>query len=215
MMKQPVIYFFTHDSILIGEEGPTKQPVEQIGALRQIPDVNVCRPCDSKELIACYNLALNEYYPACIILSKQELVEQANSEVAKAHKGAYILEKDNGKLSFVLYASGSEVELAMNVKKEFNKFGIKCAVVSFPCIEEFERQPDSYKNSTLIKNCKYKFAIEASSDNVWYKYIGEDGKVFNINSFGKTGKGSEIYKRFGFSVMNIKKEILKICKINV
>lgn len=214
MMKQPILYIFTHDSIAVGEDGPTHQPVEQLAQLRLIPNVNVCRPCDSHELVACYNLALNANCPTCFILSKQDLTEQ-KIDVSKAMKGGYILEKDSGKVQFVLYATGSEVELAMAVKKEFNKLGIKCAVVSFPCIEEFEKQTENYKNSTLIKECKYRFAIEASADNVWYKYVGNDGKVINITNFGKCGKGSDVYKKFGFTVANIKKEIMKTAKINI
>lgn len=214
MMKQPVLYIFTHDSIMVGEDGPTHQPVEQIAQLRAIPDVNVCRPCDSHELTACYNIALNSTLPTCLVLSRQDLTEQ-KIEPTKAMKGGYVLEKDSGKPQFVLYATGSEVELAMGVKREFNKLGVKCAVVSFPCIEEFERQTESYKNSTLMKECKYRFAIEASSDNVWYKYVGNDGKVINITKFGKSGKGSDVYKRYGFSVANIKKEIMKTAKINI
>ena len=152
--------------------------------------------------------------PTCLILSKQDLTEQ-KIDPAKAQKGGYILEKDSGKVQFVLYATGSEVELAMAVKREFNKLGVKCAVASFPCLEEFERQPESYKNSVLLKECKYRFAIEASSDTVWYKYISNDGKIFGVNKFGKSGKGTEVYKRYGFSVANIKKEIIKTLKLSV
>ena len=211
MMQQPVIYIFTHDSVFVGEDGATHQPIEQLAQLRQIPDLNVCRPCDTKELIASYNLALNSNLPTCLVLSKQDLTEQ-KTDAAKASKGAYVLEKDSGKLQFVLYATGSEVELALNIKKEFNKNGVSGAVVSFPCIEEFERQTESYKNTALIKSCKFRFAIEASSDNVWYKYIGDDGKVFNVTKYGKSGKGSEVYRRMGFNVAAIKKEISKIIK---
>ena len=214
MMKLPVMYMFTHDSLMVGEDGPTHQPVEQIGTLRQIPNLNVCRPCDSHELVASYNIALNSNLPTCLILSKQDLTEQ-KIDPAKAQKGGYILEKDSGKVQFVLYATGSEVELAMAVKREFNKLGVKCAVASFPCLEEFERQPESYKNSVLLKECKYRFAIEASSDTVWYKYISNDGKIFGVNKFGKSGKGTEVYKRYGFSVANIKKEIIKTLKLSV
>ena len=214
MMNQPVIYTFTHDSVLIGEDGPTHQPIEQLGSLRQIPNLNVCRPCDSHELIACYNIAFNSENTTCLILSKQELLEQ-KVDISKAQKGGYILEKDAQKVQVVLYATGSEVELAINVKKELNKSGIKCAVVSFPCIEEFERQSEAYKNSTLLKDCKNRFAIEASSDNIWYRYLGNDGKLININKFGVSGKGTEVYKKFGFSVQNIKKEILKQSNIKI
>ena len=213
LMNLPVLYFFTHDSVLVGEDGPTHQPVEQLAQLRSIPNVNVFRPCDSKELVACYNIALTSTCPNCFILSKQEMQEQ-KSDSTKAQKGAYVLEKDNAKLGCVLYASGSEVELALSVKKELNKLGVSCAVVSFPCIMEFERQNELYKSATLFKNCKYRFAIEASSDNVWYKYVGDEGKVFNLTTFGKNGKGSDVYKRLGFSVANIKKEILKVLKLD-
>lgn len=211
IMSQPILYFFTHDSLMVGEDGVTHQPIEQIGNLRQIPEINVCRPCDVNELIACYNIALNAHRPTCFILSKQDLPEQ-KSEVEKAMKGAYILEKDEGTIDLVLYATGSEVELALSVKKEFNKQNIKVAVVSFPCIEEFENQSEQYKSSVLFKEVKARVAIEASSDTVWYKYVGDNGKVININQFGASGRGIDIYKKLGFSVSNIKKEISKILK---
>lgn len=212
IMHQPVLYFFTHDSLMAGEDGETHQPIEQIAALRTMPNVNVCRPCDTNELIACYDIALNGINPTCFVLAKQDLQVQ-KSTVEGALKGGYVLEKDPGKVSLVLYATGSEVDLALGVKKEFNKSGVKVAVVSFPCIEEFERQTEQYKNSVLFKDVKARVAIEASSDNIWYKYIGEKGKVINVTQFGKSGRGSEVYKKYGFSVANIKKEILKILKV--
>lgn len=212
IMHQPVLYFFTHDSLMAGEDGETHQPIEQIAALRTMPNVNVCRPCDTNELIACYDIALNGINPTCFVLAKQDLQLQ-KSTVEGAFKGGYVLEKDPGKVSLVLYATGSEVDLALGVKKEFNKSGVKVAVVSFPCIEEFERQTEQYKNSVLFKDVKARVAIEASSDNIWYKYIGEKGKVINVTQYGKSGRGSEVYKKYGFSVANIKKEILKILKV--
>lgn len=211
VMKQPVLYFFTHDSLLIGEDGVTHQPVEQLGNLRQIPDINVCRPCDKNELMACYDIALNTNEPTCFILSRQDLPEQ-KSEIEKAMKGGYIIEKDEGVIELVLYATGSEVDLAVSVKKEFNKQNVKVAVVSFPCIEEFERQTEQYKNSVLLKDVKNRFAIEASSDTIWYKYVGDNGRVINVTKFGASGRGVDIYKKFGFSVANIKKEIMKTFK---
>ena len=212
IMHQPVLYFFTHDSLMAGEDGETHQPIEQIAALRTMPNVNVCRPCDTNELIACYDIALNGINPTCFVLAKQDLQVQ-KSTVEGALKGGYVLEKDPGKVSLVLYATGSEVDLALGVKKEFNKSGVKVAVVSFPCIEEFERQTEQYKNSVLFKDVKARVAIEASSDNIWYKYIGEKGKVINVTQYGKSGRGSEVYKKYGFAVANIKKEILKILKV--
>ncbi len=211
LMNQPVLYFFTHDSLLVGEDGETHQPVEQLGTIRQIPNVNVCRPCDVSELIASYNLALNTESPTCFVLSKQDLYEQKGT-IEQASRGGYVLEKDPGKVNLVLYATGSEVELAMSVKREMNKSGVKVAVVSFPCLEEFERQSEQYKNSVLFKDVKARIAIEASSDPIWYKYIGEKGKLINVTKFGKSGRGTEVYKKYGFSVSNIKKEILKILK---
>lgn len=212
IMNQQVLYFLTHDSLMVGEDGETHQPVEQIGAIRQMPNVNVCRPCDVNELVACYNIAYNSTCPSCFVLSKHDLPEQKSS-VENAMKGGYVLEKDPGKVAVVLYATGSEVDLAISVKKELNKQDVKVAVCSFPCLEEFERQSEQYKNSVLFKDAKAKIAIEASSDTIWYKYIGEKGKVINVSQFGKSGRGAEVYKKYGFSVANIKKEISKIYKI--
>ena len=211
IMNQQILYFFTHDTLLVGEDGETHQPIEQLGTLRQIPNTYVFRPCCVKELISCYNIALSENKPSCFILSKNDLNEQ-KSTVEQASKGGYILEKDSGKINVVLYATGSEVDLALSVKKEMNKMNYKVAVISFPSIEIFENQPEQYKNSVLLKDVKARVAIEASSDPIWYKYIGEKGKIINVTKFGKSGRGPEVYKKYGFSVSNIKKEILKIIK---
>ena len=213
LMNQQVLYVFTHDSLLVGEDGETHQPVEQIGALRQMPNINVCRPCDANELIACYNIAYNSCCPSCLVLTKHDMPEQKSS-VEYAMRGGYVLEKDPGKIAVVLYATGSEVELALSVKKELNKADVKVAVVSFPCIEEFERQSEQYKNSVLFKDAKAKIAIEASADTIWYKYVGDKGKVINVTQFGKSGRGAEVYKKYGFSVSNIKKELSKIYKLS-
>ena len=154
---------------------------------------------------------MNGNKPTCFVLSKHELTNY-DSNVANASKGGYILEKDSGKISLAIYATGSEVELALSVKKEMNKLGVKVAVVSFPCLEVFEKQSEQYKNSCLIKEAKARIAIEASSDTVWYKYLGNNGRLINVTSFGKSGRGTEIYKKYGFSVANVKKEISKILK---
>lgn len=205
LMNIPSMFMFSHDSYKVGEDGPTHQSVEQLGQLRLIPNINVFRPCDTRELVGCYHIALNSNSPSCFVLTKQALPNQ-NSEFKQITKGGYVLSGDKGDVEIL--ATGSEVDLAMKVKEVLESQDIKVVVASFPCIEEFERQSTKYKDDVLSR-AKFKVSIEASNDNIWYKYIGNNGLKISVETFGKSANGKDLDKYFGFTPNNIAKLIKK------
>lgn len=207
MMKLGVMYFFTHDSLYVGEDGATHQPIEQLTQLRSIPGLNVFRPCDAKELLAGYHVALSKVGPTAFCLTRQDIPYVDNTSYKEACKGGYFVKGSSREPEIVILASGSEVPLAVEVANELK--GKAVSVVSMPCVELFDKQPAQYKAKLLPKNARVKVAIEASNDNVWYKYIGTDGLLINVNTYGHSGKGSEVYSKAGFNAKEIVKKILK------
>lgn len=205
MMNIPVWAYLTHDSIYVGEDGPTHQPVEQIAQLRCIPNYTVFRPCCTTELLACHSIAYEQMRPCAFILSKQELEEQDVS-FDDAKKGAYILAEDEN-ADIIIFATGSEVSLALEAKAELNRMGKKLVLVSVPSVEVFERQSAKYKESILKRGIKKRVAVEASNDPVWYKFIGLEGLMFGVDKFGLSGKGSEVANYFGFNKQNLVEKI--------
>lgn len=204
MMKLPVLSFFTHDSVFVGEDGPTHQPIEQISQLRAIIGNTVFRPCDYKELVAGYSVCVKDYLPVSFILSRQDLVNIENTSFEKAVLGGYLIENKSAKPDVVLVASGAEVSLALKVAKELGK-KYQVNVVSMPSIELFEKQPLAYKNKVISKDAKAVIAIEASNDCKWYKVIGSKGHFFGIESYCESGNGLEVYEKAGFTVKNLTK----------
>lgn len=207
LMKLNVLYIFTHDSIFVGEDGVTHQPIEQLANLRSIIGLNVFRPCDSNELLAGYKLALENSGPMAFVLSRQKM-PVVDGSLKGAMNGGYILKPAKKEAQIVIYASGSEVSLALQVSDELSK-KFDVSVVSIPCVEIFENQSSAYKNKVLQKNAKIRVAIEASNDNVWYKFIGDDGLFVGIDDYQGSGKGDEIYSKAGFNVKDIIREITK------
>ena len=207
LMKLNVLYIFTHDSIFVGEDGVTHQPIEQLANLRSIIGLNVFRPCDSNELLAGYKLALEKSGPMAFVLSRQKM-PVVDGSLKGAMNGGYILKPAKKEAQIVIYASGSEVSLALQVSDELSK-KFDVSVVSIPCVEIFENQSSAYKNKVLQKNAKIRVAIEASNDNVWYKFIGDDGLFVGIDDYQGSGKGDEIYSKAGFNVKDIIREITK------
>ena len=207
LMKLNVLYVFTHDSIYIGEDGVTHQPIEQLSNLRSIIGLNVFRPCDANELLAGYKLALENNGPMAFVLSRQKM-EVVDGNYKGALNGGYIIKSAKKDAQVVIYATGSEVSLALQVADELSK---KCdvSVVSIPCIEVFDKQSSAYKNKVLQKNAKVKVAIEASNDNIWYKFIGDDGIFVSVENYQGSGNGKEIYTKAGFNVKDIVKDITK------
>ena len=202
LMNIPVIYVMTHDSIGVGEDGPTHQPVEQLISLRSIPNMKVYRPCDGKETAAAYVSALSGTSPTAIVLTRQNLPQYANSGLA-ALKGGYVLQDCKGEPEVILISTGSEVELCTQAKVVLDGKGIKTRVVSMPCMEEFEKQSDEYKESVMPKAVKARVCVEAASHFAWYKYSGDCGEVIAMHSFGVSGPAKELFSYFGFTKENV------------
>ena len=214
LMKLPVIYVFTHDSIGLGEDGPTHQPVEQLSALRSIPNLNVFRPADRMETIECWEQALkNSKTPSILSLTRQNLdpVRKKYSNTNKCSFGAYEVLRTNKKINLTIIASGSEVNLAIKTSHKLAKDRIYSKVISVPCHEIFNLQPKLYKEK-ILNETKFKISIEAASTDYWKKYIGTKGLTFGINEFGKSAPYKEIYKHFKLTEESISKKAKKLIK---
>ena len=204
LMKLPVVYIFTHDSIGVGEDGPTHEPIEQLAAFRSLPNFCVYRPCDRTETAAAWMHAIqSKDEPTALVLTRQNLKQQAGSS-KEALKGGYILEDSTkAEPDAIIIASGSEVALATGAREELLKEGIDVRVVSMPSMDEFEKQSEEYKQSVLPNSCRKRVAVEALSDFGWYRYVGLDGKVVGMTGFGASGPASELFKKFGFTAENV------------
>ncbi|MGN1235785.1 MAG: transketolase [Christensenellaceae bacterium] len=212
LMNIPVTYILTHDSIGVGEDGPTHEPVEQLIALRSIPNMKVYRPADGKETTAAWISALTGTAPTAIVLTRQNLPQYANSGLA-ALKGGYVLEDCEGTPDVLLIASGSEVQQCVEAKALLSAQGKKARVVSMPCIEEFEKQSAEYKESVIPSSVKARVCVEAASPYSWYKYAGEKGEIIAMTGFGASGPAGKLFKLFGFTAENVaEKAILSINK---
>jgi transketolase len=205
LMKLPITYVLTHDSIGVGEDGPTHEPIEQLAALRSIPNMTTFRPADSNETAAAWYSAINSKKgPTALVLTRQTLPLYDGSG-KKALNGGYILKDSKNKENpeVILMASGSEVELILNAAKELEKQNIDARVVSMPSFELFDEQSEEYKNSVLPKNTRARVAVEAASPFGWHKYVGLDGEVIGMETFGASGKAEVLFKEFGFTVENV------------
>ena len=201
LMNIPVVDVMTHDSIGVGEDGPTHQPMEQLIALRSIPGLKVFRPCDGKETVAAYVEAFTQNAPTAMILSRQNLNQYENSGL-KALTGGYVL-ADSPKPEVILIGTGSEIDLCMGAKELLEAEGIGTRVVSMPCMEEFERQTAEYRESVLPKSVKARVCVEAASHFAWYKYCGDYGEVVAMRTFGVSAPAKELFEYFGFTKENI------------
>lgn len=206
LMPIPVIYTFTHDSIAVGKDGPTHQPVEQIATLRAMPNLRVFRPANYEENFVAYDCAVNTRYPTALVLSRQSF-ERVEGNIKEAQKGGYVIkEAKNNKATII--ATGSEVSLAIRVADKLNERGVATSVVSMPCCELFDEQSAQHKNKTLGKTTQI-YAIEASSDNIWYKYVTNNSNIFNITSFGRSCDSSELMRDLGLDETKIVNKILR------
>jgi transketolase len=211
LMKAHVIYQYTHDSIFLGEDGPTHQPIEHYAALRAIPNLHVIRPADSREVKMAWIAALNYKGPTAILLSRQNLPDVQGTEVSYAEgmgKGAYILKKETGKPDYTLIATGSEVSLAIEVATQLEKMDKKVRVISFPCWEIFEQQSKEYKESIFGGDLGIRVSIEAGVAQGWHQYIGRDGIAICMESYGASAPLKALQKAFGFTVEDILERIL-------
>jgi transketolase len=214
MMGQQVIYVMTHDSIGLGEDGPTHQPIEQLSGLRAIPNLNVFRPADKLETIECWELALKNFKtPSILSLTRQSLdpIRNKFTIANKCSSGAYEVLRTNKKIILTILASGSEVKLAIETSHKLAKEKIYSKVVSVPCMELFDKQPKKYRKSVLNET-KFKISIEAGSSDCWRKYVGDFGITFGINEFGKSAPYKEIFNYFGLVNKSIAKKSKKLIK---
>ena len=205
LMKINPVFVFTHDSIGLGEDGPTHQPVEQTATLRLIPNMDVWRPCDTAEsLIAWAEAVKASDHPSCLIFSRQNLpyIPRSTDTLDKICRGGYVIQEAAGKAQAVIIATGSEVELALNAQKALAEQGIAVSVVSMPCTNVFDRQPVAYRAAVLPADLP-KVAVEAGVSDGWYKYVGTHGKVVGLDRFGESAPADELFKLFGFTVDNV------------
>jgi transketolase len=212
LMEQRVIYVMTHDSIGLGEDGPTHQPIEQLSGLRSIPNLNVFRPADRMETIECWEHALkSSKTPSVLSLTRQNLdpIRKKISNTNKCSLGAYEVLRTNKKIHLTILASGSEVSLAIETSHKLAKNKIYSKVISMPCQDLFDKQSNSYQQK-IINETKIKISIEAASTDCWKKYVGKDGLSFGIDTFGKSAPYKEIYKHFGLTSVNIANKSKKL-----
>ncbi|MDO5650742.1 MAG: transketolase [Moraxella sp.] len=202
LMKQRVINVYTHDSIGLGEDGPTHQPVEQVASLRNTPNHYTWRPCDTVETAVAWKIALQTANaPTSLILSRQNLAFQARSDeqIANIAKGGYVLASEQGKLQAIIIATGSEVELAMNAYQALSQDGVGVRVVSMPCAEIFVKQDKTYIDSVLPADVRCRVAVEAGIVDYWYKFVGLDGKVIGMTTFGESAPAKDLFVHFGIT----------------
>ena len=214
LMQQRVIYVMTHDSIGLGEDGPTHQPIEQLSGLRSIPNLNVFRPADRMETIECWELALkNSKTPSILSLTRQNLdpIRKKYSNSNRCSAGAYEVLRTNKKIILTILASGSELNLAIQTSLKLAKNKIYSKVISVPCQNILDLQSKSYKQK-ILGETKFKISIEAASTDCWKKYVGTNGLTFGIDKFGKSAPYKEIYKHFGLTVENISKKTKNLIK---
>ncbi|MBM7837756.1 transketolase [Alkalihalobacillus xiaoxiensis] len=207
LMGVPVTYVLTHDSVAVGEDGPTHEPVEQLAALRAMPGLSIIRPGDGNETAAAWKLALESTdKPTALVLSRQNVETQVGTDT-KAYegvkKGAYIVSEAKDKPEVVLLATGSEVPLAVQAQTQLAKDGIDASVVSMPSWDRFDAQPKEYKDAVIPKDVKARLAIEMGASLGWAKYVGDEGDTLTIDTFGASGAGDEVIASFGFTVENV------------
>ena len=199
-----VIYVLTHDSIGVGEDGPTHQPIETIPSLRAIPGMLVFRPGDANETSGAYKLAVeNRKRPSALCLSRQGMANQANSSIEKVAKGGYILEDCDGTPELILIGTGTELDLCVQAAKQLTASGRKVRVVSMPCVELFDEQSDAYKEEVLPNAVRKRMVVEAAESFGWHRFIGLDGASVTMNRFGASAPGGTCLKEFGFTVENV------------
>ncbi|WP_045450072.1 transketolase [Vibrio owensii] len=214
LMKVQNIQVYTHDSIGLGEDGPTHQPVEQIASLRLTPNMSTWRPCDQVESAVAWKLAIERKDgPSALIFSRQNLAQQERTaqQVADIAKGGYILKDSEGKPELILIATGSEVELAVKAAEQLTAEGKKVRVVSMPATDTFDKQDAAYRESVLPSDVTARIAIEAGIADFWYKYVGFDGRIIGMTTFGESAPADQLFEMFGFTVenaVNTAKELL-------
>ncbi|MBM0107936.1 transketolase [Steroidobacter sp. S1-65] len=213
LMKQRVIYVMTHDSIGLGEDGPTHQPVEHLPSLRIIPNMIVWRPCDSTETALAWADAIERRDgPTTLALTRQALPQQPRSEqqIANIRRGGYVLKDSDGAPEAILIATGSEVAVAVEAAAQLQQAGKRVRVVSMPSTNVFEAQDESYREQVLPRNVEVRVAIEAAATETWYRYVGPRGAIIGMTTFGASGVAKDLFKHFGFTADNVVRTVQKL-----
>jgi len=206
LMKLPGVYVFTHDSVGLGEDGPTHQPVEQTATLRMMPRMSLWRPCDSVETMVAWKQALQaESNPTSLILTRQSLPHQTRTaeQIALIEKGGYILSDCDATPEAIVIATGSEVELAIAAAQSLGSAGRQIRVVSMPSTDVFDAQDQAYRDSVLPPSITARVAVEAGVTDGWIKYVGLQGRVLGIDTFGESGPAADVFAHFGLSAENL------------
>ena len=208
LQNLPVTYVFTHDSIAVGEDGPTHEPIEHLASLRTIPNTYVFRPADATETQAAWYLSQKtNNRPTSIVLTRQNLPILENSSFEKVSKGAYVVYETAVDFDTILIATGSEVALAIDVARELEKEGFKVRVVSMPSVELFEEQSKEYKEELLPLNIRRRVSLEMGNSSLWYKYVGLDGLAIGIDKFGASAPANKVIEEYGFTVEAVVEKI--------
>ena len=201
-------YVFTHDSIAVGEDGPTHEPVEHLAGLRAMPNLNVFRPADARETQAAWYLAVtSEKTPTVLVLTRQNLTVEEGTDFDKVAKGAYVVYENAVDFDTILIATGSEVNLAVAAAKELASQGAKVRVVSMPSTDVFDKQDAAYKEEILPNAVRRRVAVEMGASQNWYKYVGLDGAVLGIDTFGASAPAPKVLAEYGFTVENLVKVV--------
>ncbi len=218
LMQAPAIYVFTHDSLAVGEDGPTHQPVEHLAALRAIPNLHVIRPADANETAEAWKMAVTATdHPTALILSRQGLEVFDRNKLAPAReveKGAYVISDSPGKPDMLILSTGSEVALAVEAQKILDQKGKSARVVSMPCWEQFDKMPRDYKEQVLPVDVPVRLAVEAGISQGWEKYTGSCGAMMGVSGFGASGKGARVLAEYGFTVENVVEKALELLEKN-
>ncbi len=211
IMNLPLIYVLTHDSIGVGEDGATHQPVEHLAALRATPNMRVLRPCDANETTAAWYAALTMQGPSCLVLTRQNLPQYKQSGKGLL-KGGYVLSPAKGEPDLILMASGSEVQLVMEAQEQLAHEGIDCSVVSMPSMDLFLQQPKEYQDSVLPPQVRGRLAVEAGATMPWYRFVGLDGQVLGLDAYGASAPAEKLFEEYGFTVENVVRMAKDIAK---
>lgn len=213
LMQIPSIFVFSHDSIAVGEDGPTHEPIEHLAMLRAMPNVNVLRPCDATETVASWDIALSSTKtPTVIILSRQKLEVEENSSFEKTKLGGYTIYQEKAEMDCLLIATGSEVNLACQAARELSKENIDVRVVSLPCVSLFEQQSKKYQQNIIPTGIKKRLVLEAASSYGWHKYALKDSQILAIDCYGASAPGNIVMEKYGFNVENVIARVKDIVK---
>ena len=213
LMSLPIVLALTHDSVAVGEDGPTHQPIEQLATLRSMLNLRVLRPCDANETVAAYQVAMETRdRPSVLLLTRQNLVNQANSSFEGVSHGAYVISAEKERLDAILMSSGSEVDLCIQAQSKLLEEGIDVRVVSMPSFDLFDLQSDEYKESVLPKSCRARLSVEMATSYGWGKYVGLDGLSMSIDLYGASAPAAKVISEYGFTVEKVIENVHKLVK---